>query len=106
MKFRLALALVTLGAPTVLLADEPASMWTGVSCDQVKTDASSIMLARQFGLSFQGARLHLGKTALRETLVNAAYLAPKEAGDVKPFEAIDAFGEEWHARCLASSNKP
>lgn len=106
MKVRLVLALMALGAPTVLAASEPANIWADVSCDQVAFDAGRIMMARQFGLNFQEARLYLAKGALAETLVNAAYLAPKETGDVKPLEAIDAFTEEWRKRCLASSSKP
>lgn len=72
-------------------------------CDRVALAARAVMTARQFGLSYESARLRLSKDELKANLIDAAYLIPREAGDRKPFEVIDAFAAERQSRCLSEA---
>lgn len=74
------------------------------SCAEVRERAREIMLGRQFGLSWDGARSALGIDPLSRHMVAEAYGVRRFSGNEAPFEAIDSFGAVWQDRCGTASN--
>lgn len=73
--------------------------FAGKTCEEVGQRAGAIMVGRVSGLTRSDAYLHLQKSPLDLTLINAAYDTPRPASRVEDWQLVGDFEQAWKVRC-------